>query len=107
MASAISFMMADFDLVLTFPDGESRKEYFPYDPDVTDFTLVSVEKKELHVAKVVLIDASPVFTDLKGRTHLCQDLKFKGKTIPVLKCFFDAFIHENIDSQVCRKYLLS
>lgn len=60
MASAISFMKADFDLVFTFPDGESRKEYFPYDPDVTDFTLV-VEKKELHVAKVVLIDASPVF----------------------------------------------
>lgn len=54
--------MADFDLteildsgVFTLPDGESKKEYFPYDPDVTDFTLV-VEKKELHVAKVVLID---------------------------------------------------
>lgn len=52
--------MADFDWPvavdltdLTLDGVESRKEYFPYDPDVTDFTLV-VGEKELHVAKVVL-----------------------------------------------------
>lgn len=57
--------MADLDWVAAVDilDEESRKEYFPYDPDVTDFTLV-VGKKELHVAKVVLIDASPVFKKL-------------------------------------------
>lgn len=92
MASAISFMMADFDLVLTFPDGESRKEYFPYDPDVTDFTLVSVEKKELHVAKVVLIDASPVFkkmlTNRSKRKNACMSrLEIQGKNYSSFEMF--------------------
>lgn len=39
---------------------ELIKDFFPYDSDVTDLTLV-VEDRKLHVAKVVLIDASPVF----------------------------------------------
>lgn len=87
-------MMADFDfdsMVITFPDGDSRKEYFPYDPDVTDFTLV-VEKKELHVAKVVLIDASPVFkkmlTNRSKRKNACMSrLEIQGKNYSSFEMF--------------------
>lgn len=90
--------MADFDLteildsgVFTLPDGESKKEYFPYDPDVTDFTLV-VEKKELHVAKVVLIDASPVFkkmlTNRSKRKNACMSrLEIQGKDYSSFEMF--------------------
>lgn len=47
-------------------DEELIKDYFPYDSDVTDFTLI-VEGKKLHVAKVVLIHASPVFRENVNR----------------------------------------
>lgn len=78
---------------LTFDGEVSRKEYFPYDPDVTDFTLV-VGKKELHVAKVVLIDASPVFKKLltnrskKKDTKSCMSrLEIQGKNCSSFETF--------------------
>ncbi|XP_052677079.1 uncharacterized protein LOC128158335 [Crassostrea angulata] len=51
-----------------------ENEYFDYDPEVTDFTLI-VEDQKLHVAKVVLIDASPVF-----RKMLTGEFKEKNMT---------------------------
>ena len=51
--------------------------FFPYDPDITDFTLV-VQGKKFHVAKVVLMDASSVF-----RKMFTDD--FKEKTINELE----------------------
>lgn len=76
---------------LTFDGVVSRKEYFPYDPDVTDFTLV-VQKKELHVAKVVLIDASPVFkkllTNRSKRKNTCTSrLEIQGKNYSSFETF--------------------
>lgn len=53
---------------------ELEKEHFDYDPEVTDFTLI-VENQKLHVAKVVLIDASPVF-----RKMLTGEFKEKNMT---------------------------
>lgn len=41
-------------------DLKKEHEYFPHDPEVTDFTLI-VEGRKLHVLKGVLIDASKVF----------------------------------------------
>eukprot|EP00105_Crassostrea_gigas_P004685 XP_011417978.1 PREDICTED: uncharacterized protein LOC105321415 [Crassostrea gigas] len=53
---------------------ELEKEHFDYDHEVTDFTLI-VENQKLHVAKVVLIDASPVF-----RKMLTGEFKEKNMT---------------------------
>lgn len=55
--------------------------FFPYDPDITDFTLV-VQGKKFHVAKVVLMDASTVFRkmftdDFKEKT--VNELELPGK----------------------------
>ncbi|XP_061186699.1 uncharacterized protein LOC133194809 [Saccostrea echinata] len=55
----------------TEPDN-SEVDYFPYDPEVTDLTLI-VEEKKIHVAKVVLMDASPVF-----RKMFTDDFKEKN-----------------------------
>lgn len=46
---------------------ELVNEYFKYDPEVTDLTLI-VENQKFHVAKAVLIDVSSVF-----------GIKFTGK----------------------------
>ena len=48
---------------------KEEKIYFPYDPEITDFTLV-VHGKKFHIAKVVLMDASTVF-----RKMLTSDFK--------------------------------
>lgn len=71
---------------LTLDGVESRKEYFPYDPDVTDFTLV-VQKKELHVAKVVLIDASPVFKKLLTKNTCTSKLEIQEKNYSSFETF--------------------
>lgn len=91
--SIITSIMADLDwgAVVDSLDEESRKEYFPYDPDVTDFTLV-VGKKELHVAKVVLIDASPVFKKLitnrsKKKDTCMSRLEIQGKNYSSFETF--------------------
>nr|XP_034305887.1 BTB and MATH domain-containing protein 38 [Crassostrea gigas] len=75
-------------------DEEWIKDYFPYDSDVTDFTLI-VEGKTLHVARVVLIDASPVFRkmltgDFKEREMSELELPGKecSKFVPFLRCIF-------------------
>lgn len=66
-------------------DEDLIKDYFPYDSDVTDFTLI-VEGKKLHVAKVVLIDASPVFRKMQGNSNRrqCQNWNSLEKNIPNL-----------------------
>ena len=48
---------------------KEEKIYFPYDPELTDFTLV-VQGEKFHIAKVVLMDASTVF-----RKMLTSDFK--------------------------------
>lgn len=75
-------------------DEELIKDYFPNDPDVTDFTLI-VEGKKLHVAKVVLIDASPVFRKMltgEFKEKAMSELELPGKQystfVPFLRCIF-------------------
>ena len=51
-----------------------EEDYFPHDPDVTDFTLIVGDKK-FHVVKAVLMDASPVF-----RSMFTGDFKEKNIT---------------------------
>lgn len=68
---------------------ELIKDFFPYDSDVTDLTLI-VEDRKLHVAKVVLIDASPVFRKmLKGNSkrRQCQNWSSMEKNFPHLSRF--------------------
>lgn len=73
-------------------DEELIKDYFPYDSDVTDFTLI-VEGKTLHVARVVLIDASPVFRKMltgEFKEREMSELELPGKEyskfVPFLRC---------------------
>lgn len=73
---------------------ELTKDFFPYDSDVTDFTLI-VEGRELHVAKVVLIDASPVFRKMltgEFKEKTMSELELPGKEysrfVPFLRCIF-------------------
>lgn len=75
-------------------DEDLIKDYFPYDSDVTDFTLI-VEGKKLHVAKVVLIDASPVFRKMlteEFKQKAMSELELPGKEyskfVPFLRCIF-------------------
>lgn len=60
-----------------FTYSEKECQYFPHDPEVTDFTLI-VEGRKLHVLKGVLIDASKVF-----RRMLTGE--FKEKNMPELE----------------------
>lgn len=73
---------------------ELIKDVFPYDSDVTDLTLV-VEDRKLHVAKVVLIDASPVFRKMltgEFKEKTMSELELHGKEfstfVPFLRCIF-------------------
>ncbi|XP_055998847.1 RCC1 and BTB domain-containing protein 1-like [Ostrea edulis] len=72
----------------------SEKDYFPFDPDVADVALI-VEGKKLHVSKMVLMDASPVFRkmftgDFKEKT--ATELELPGKEystfVLFLRCIF-------------------
>ena len=68
---------------------EPTSTFFPYDPDITDFTLV-VQGKKFHVAKVVLIDASTVFRkmfmdDFKEKT--VNELELPGKDFSSFELF--------------------
>lgn len=74
MAFSASIVNSPDSIVQSSTNLELEKSHFDYDPDVTDFTLI-VENQKLHVAKVVLIDASPVF-----RKMLTGEFKEKNMT---------------------------
>nr|XP_022301897.1 BTB and MATH domain-containing protein 47-like [Crassostrea virginica] len=63
--------------------------YFPHDPEVTDFTFI-VDNRKFHVAKVVLIDASPVFRRMfKGdfKEKNITELELPGKDGTIFEFF--------------------
>ena len=63
--------------------------YFPHDPEVTDFTFI-VDNRKFHVAKVVLIDASPVFRRMfKGdfKEKNITELELPGKDVTSFEFF--------------------
>lgn len=71
-----------------------EKDYFPFDPSVTDLTLI-VEGKKLHVSKMVLMVASSVFrkmftSDFKEKSG--TELELPGKEYSTfalfLRCIF-------------------
>lgn len=74
MAFSVSFGNSPNSTVQPSTNLELENEHFVYDPVVTDFTLI-VENQKLHVAKVILIDASPVF-----RKMLTGEFKEKNMT---------------------------
>jgi hypothetical protein len=71
-----------------------KDKYFPYDPEVTDLALI-VEGKKLHVCKMVLMDASPVFRKMfsgdfkeKDATELELPGKKYSSFVLFLRCIF-------------------
>lgn len=79
---------------VTITDLDEEKKPFEYDPEVTDFTLI-VENQKLHVAKVVLIDASPVFRKMltgEFKEKNMSELELPGKKYSsfelFLRCIF-------------------
>ncbi|XP_061187122.1 uncharacterized protein LOC133195286 [Saccostrea echinata] len=66
---------------------KEEKEYFPYNPEMTDLTLI-VEEKKLYVAKIVLMEASPVF-----RKMLTDEFKEKNASeIPLPGKEYSSFV---------------
>lgn len=79
-----------------------EKKPFEYDPEVTDFTLI-VENQKLHVAKAVLIDASPVFRKMltgEFKEKNMSELELPGKKYSsfelFLRCIFPKEYYELI-----------
>ena len=66
-----------------------EEDYFPHDPDVTDFTLIVGDKK-FHVIKAVLIDASPVFRSMftgDFKEKEITKLELPGKDVTTFEFF--------------------
>ncbi|XP_062568616.1 uncharacterized protein LOC134230784 [Saccostrea cucullata] len=81
------------DKIFKTPD-EQEVDYFPYDPDLTDLTLI-VEGRKIHVIKAVLMDASPVFRKMftddfkeKNEAEVCLSGKEYSSFILFLRCIF-------------------
>lgn len=85
---------------------EMEKKPFEYDPEVTDFTLI-VENQKLHVAKAVLIDASPVFRKMltgEFKEKNISELELPGKKYSsfelFLRCIFPKEYYELTESHI-------